>query len=241
VIAPRAEEQEAARRNQRLLAWCGPVGIVLILGGLWLLAGFLPPPKPSLSAAGIAATYADDSTGIRLGLFLAIAGTSLFAPFGAAISTQMLRIEGHRRPALVYTQLINASLGAFVLMLAFIIMMVAAFDPSRPVEITKVINELGWICLVIPFAPFCIQYVAITIAIFQDRSETPVFPRWVAYYNIWIAVGFIPTGFVGFFHTGPFAWNGVIAFWLALSLYAGWFVVMTWAVLRAVRLDDGTT
>jgi hypothetical protein len=120
-------------------------------------------------------------------------------------------------------------------MLAFMFMMVAAFDPSRPPEITKAINELGWISLVIPFPPFCLQYIAIGVAILQDPGERPVFPRWVAYYNFWVAFAFIPTGFVGFFHAGPFAWHGLISFWLAVAVYAGWFIVMTIALRRAIK------
>jgi hypothetical protein len=224
--------------NQKVLAWCGPAYVLAIVVGLVLVAGFIPPPRPSLSAHQIAQVYAQNPTGIRIGLFIAISGTALYAPFAAAISAQMLRQEDRRRPVLAYVQLINGGLGSLVLMLAFMFMMVAAFDPGRPAEITKVINELGWIFLVIPFPPFCIQYVAIALAIFQDPSARPLFPRWVAYYNIWIAVAFLPTGLVGFFHHGPFAWNGAISFWLAVAVYAGWLLVMTWALLRSIREEQ---
>jgi len=224
--------------NQKVLAWFGPAYVLAILVGLVLVAGFIPPPQPSLSADEIAQVYAQDATSIRIGLLIAITGTALYAPFAAAISAQMMRQEDRRRPVLAYVQLINGGLGSLVLMLAFMFMMVAAFDPTRPSEITKVINELGWIFLVIPFPPFCIQYVAIAVAIFQDPSEHPVFPRWVAHYNIWIAVAFLPTGLVGFFHHGPFAWNGAISFWLAVAVYAGWFLVMTWALLRSISVEQ---
>jgi hypothetical protein len=62
-------------------------------------------------------------------LFITIAATSLLAPFTAAITIQMLRIEDRKRPVLAYAQLVNGAIGSLVLMIAFIIMMVAAFDP----------------------------------------------------------------------------------------------------------------
>jgi hypothetical protein len=218
-----------------LCSWCGPLYIAGILIGLCLIAGFIPPPRASLTAGQVVARYRSNLTGIRIGLFIAITFTALYAPFAAVISVQMLRIEGRRRPFLTYMQLANGAIGSLVLMLAFMFMMVAAFDPGRPPEITKAINELGWISLVIPFPPFCLQYIAIGIAILQDPGDTPVFPRWVAYYNFWIAFAFIPTGFVGFFHTGPFAWHGLISFWLAVAVYAGWFIVMTIALRNAIN------
>lgn len=231
-----------SRRNQLAFSWCGPLYVAGILVGLCLIAGFIPPPHADLTGREIAARYGDGTTAIRIGLFVAIASTALYAPFAALISAQMLRIEGRRSPLLAFTQLVNGAIGSLVLMLAFIFMMVAAFDPGRPPEITKAINELGWICLVIPFPPFCLQYIAIGIAILQDPHPEPTFPRWVAYYNFWIALAFIPTGFVGFFKTGPFAWHGLISFWLAVAAYAGWFVVMTYATRRAITAhthDDG--
>jgi hypothetical protein len=228
-------------KNQMLCSWCGPVYVAGILIGLCLIAGFIPPPRANLTANEVVERYRSNTTGIRIGLFIAIASTSLYAPFTALISTQMLRIEGPRRPTLAYVQLVNGAIGSLVLMLAFMFMMVAAFDPGRPPEITKAINELGWITLVIPFPPFCLQYIAIGIATLQDPGETPVFARWVAYYNFWVAFAFIPTGFVGFFKVGPFAWHGLISFWLAVAVYAGWFIVMTIALRRAIRQETATT
>jgi hypothetical protein len=225
-------------RNQLAVTWCAPAYVAGILVGLWLVADLLPPPGAWRSASQVADLYQHDALRIRFGLLICIGFTSLYAPFSAVISTQMLRIEGRRRPILSFVQLANGALGSFVLMLAFMIMMVAAFDPHRPPEVTKVIHEFCWICLVIPFAPFCIQYIAIAVAILQDDSPTPVFPRWVAYYNIWLAISFIPTGFVGFFKSGPFSWQGAISFWLALAAFAGWFGVMFYALRRAITLDD---
>jgi hypothetical protein len=242
----RGAETETARRrlnravsyrNQMALTWCGPIYIVGFVIGFIILAGFIPPPHANLTANQIANVYRHNTDGIRAGLFIALGITCLYAPFAAVIATQMLRLEQGRRPLLTFVQLGNGVIGSLQLMIAFIIMMVAAFDPGRSPEITKVINELGWIMLVIPFAPFCIQYLAIATAILQDDSPDPLFPRWVAYYNILITVGFIPTGFVGFFHTGPFAWHGLIAFWFPVIEYGGWFVVMTWALRRAIATD----
>lgn len=228
-----------SRRNQMACAWCAPLYVLGILVGLCLIAGLIPPPKAHESAAEVAALYRDDTDLIRIGLFIAIAATALYAPLAGVITTQMLRIE-RRNPVLAWVQLGNGAIGSLVLMLAFMFMMVAAFDPGRDPAITKALHQAGWIFLVIPFPPFCIQYVAIAAAILQDESAKPVFRRWVAYYNLWIAVAFIPTGLVGFFHEGPFAWHGAISFWLAVAAYAGWFIVMFVALRSAIRNEHDT-
>lgn len=216
------------------MSWCGPLYVLGILVGFCLIAGLIPPPHASDSARQVADLYRDDTTRIRVGLVITITATALLAPFSAGIAVQMLRIEGRRSPLLTYAQLVNGAIGSLILMIGFIVMMVAAFDPGRPVEITKALHELGWILLVIPYMPFLVQYVCIGVAILQDAGAEPVFPRWVAYYNFWVAIGFIPTGLVGCFHRGPFAWHGLLGFWVPVVIYGGWFLVMTWALRRAI-------
>lgn len=223
-------------RNQMLLAWSG---LVLVLGtviGLILIARMIPPPPAYLSAQEVADFYRQGLFGIRLGLFVAIGATALLIPFSAAITAHMIKQE-NGRPVMAYTQLAGGATGAIILIVAFILMMAAAFDPDRPVEITKALNDTGWLMLLVCYSPFCVQYIAIAIVTLQDNTPKPLFPRWTAFYNIWVAVSFIPTGLVGFFKTGPFTWHGLIGFWIPLVSYGGWFVIMFFALRAANRSD----
>ncbi len=61
--------------------------------------------------------------------------------------------------------------------------------------------------------------------------------RWVGYFNIWAGLLQIPGAMMPFFKTGPFAWDGLFAFWMPLVVFSLWIYVDTWAVLRAIRRD----
>jgi hypothetical protein len=223
--------------NQMLHAWSGPACVVGTVIALVLIARFIPPPPAYLTADQVAQLYRDHLLPIRIGLFFAIAATSLLIPFSAVISIQMLRKEGNR-PVMAFTQLAGGATGSLVLIIAFMVMMMAAFDPSRPVEVTKAMHDAGWLMLLLPYSPFCVQYIAIAMVILQDSSGKPVFPRWVAFFNIWIAITFIPTGLVGFFMTGPITWHGVIGFWIPTISYGTWYIVMFLALKSAIREDQ---
>jgi hypothetical protein len=46
---------------------------------------------------------------------------------------------------------------------------------------------------------------------------------------------FVPGLFVGFFVRGPFAWNGILSFWVAAAAYGTWLLAMAWQCGKSVR------
>ena len=221
-------------KSQLLCAWCGIVFLVLFTIGWVLLARFLPPPSPALSANEVAAIYQQNTGAIRFGLMLAMIAGGLTAPWVAVIANQMKRIEGDS-PVLTYTMLVAGAAGILVLVLPAMTWTVAAFRPDRNPELIMLLNDFGWIFFVMTFSPFFVQNLVIGLAIFADKADTPVFPRWLGYFNIWVAILLVPGGLITFFKTGPFAWDGIIAFWLPLVVFFGWFVVMFIALLKTIK------
>jgi hypothetical protein len=80
--------------------------------------------------------------------------------------------------------------------------------------------------------------VIIAIAILRDVNADPTFPRWVAYYNIYAAIGMAPASFMGLFKTGPLAYNGLLAFWLVAVDFFVWMVVMSVVMMKVIGRDE---
>jgi hypothetical protein len=218
-------------RVQRVLAWCGPAMMVLWVGAFLLIAGFIPPSDPALSPQGVVHFYAANTSAIRVGLVISILGSALLVPYAVVISGQLKRIKGAK--ALADTQMVSCALLSLEFITPIAVWMAAAyrFDDQAD-EITRALHDLGWILFVTVIWSLWVQVVCIGAAILIDRSPQPIFPRWIGYLNFWVAVLILPAGTVLFFKSGPFAWNGVIGFWLPFTIYASWFVAMTWAMLR---------
>jgi hypothetical protein len=218
--------------DQRICAWGGPFCAVFLGAGL-LIAGFVPPPSPTLTAAAIAAMYQVHANAIRGGMILGLVGIAGYIALVAVISVQLRRMRNiSRLPA--YLQLGAGSIGVLTVMFPIMIFAIAAFRPERNPSLTQLLNDAGWLVIIPAFPTFIAQFSAISFGIFQDRSPNSVYPRWAAYFNLWVAGLFIPGGFAYFFRTGPFAWNGLFAFWLAAAAFFCWLLVMTWLVLRAI-------
>lgn len=218
-------------RSQMVCLWFGPAAILLFLIG-FVVAGFMPPPSPNDSLEEVRKLYGDNPDMTRLGLLLIMVAGGLTAPFVAAISTQMRRVEGVHHP-LSSTQLGTGMLGCLLFIFPVMLMQAAAFRPDRDPELIQLIHDAAWLPFIGVFILAVIQNCAIALAVFQDHAEK-VFPRWLGYFNVWVALLFVPAALIYFFKTGPFAWNGLFCFWLPLNVFAVWFVVMFVVLRKAI-------
>ncbi len=216
---------------------CAASGIgflVFYIVGWWFIAGFVPPHAPVMEAGELADRYRQNTGTIRFGIMLAMIGAGLVLPFAGVIAGKLRRIEPDTH-VLAFTQLAAAAVTSVILLLPTVLWTAAAFRPERNPELILLLNDFAWLLLLMTFSPFLVQFTCIGLAVLSDRSEPPVFPRWVGYFNIWVAVLAVPGGLVTFFKTGPFAWNGLLAFWLPVVAFVIWFVVMFFVLLRAIR------
>lgn len=224
--------------TQRLCAWGGPLMMVLFLIGFWFVAGLVPPPSPNLSAIELARFYVDHRSRIQAGLIICMIAAGLGFPWAVVISVQMRRIEDRWSPPAL-TQLIAGAVLPLLFVFPMFAMSAAAYRAGvRSPEITQALNDLGWLPFVGFIAPPIVQALAIGLAVFRDRRPVPVFPRWLGYFNLWCALLFAPGILDIVFTTGPFAWNGVFAFWIPLMVLGGWFFVMLVPLLRAIGQEE---
>src|SRR5271156_2385049 len=66
-------------RQQRLCVWAGISFAPVFLVGFAIVAGFIPPPAPSMSADGVAHLFARERGRIRIGIWIATAAAPLLA------------------------------------------------------------------------------------------------------------------------------------------------------------------
>lgn len=217
---------------QRFCVWCGPAMILLFFGG-FAVAGFLPPPPPTEPVEEVARRYQEDATQIRIGMEMVFFAAALCVPWIMAFGLQLKRAEGSH-PVVASAQ---TGLG-ILLPLEFIVpvycFMVAAYRPDRPASEVRLLNDLGWLPFVGLVYTFVVQVALAGVAVLSDKRANPVYPRWFGYYCFWVATLAIPSGFNVFFHSGPMAWDGLIAWWLIAVDFGIWAIVMTALTLRAI-------
>ncbi len=225
---------EALIRKTNLFgAWCGVGYVVLLLLGWWVVGGFFPLHEPSAGAAEIAAFYRGDSVGIRIGMVIVMWGAAVFLPFVATIADYVSRVEGRSGPL---TRIVTMA-GYANAMLTFyppMYWIAAAFRATeRSTDLTYLLNDIAWLQFIGGLSLVMPLFVVIAVVAVHDKSAQPVFPRWMAFVSILTFVLFLPDQLLFFFKTGPFAWNGLFAFWVPLTVFCGWFLIVFYLMRKA--------
>ena len=223
-------------RAQLVSAAGGLVAPVIALVGLFG-SGTMPPDAANHSAAQIARVYTEHANIRMAGLLVAFLAIGLLGPLVTVISIQLRRIEA--APHLGATlQLVAGTVTWMFLSVPLLILFVAAYRADRNPEITQALHDLGWILFLIPVAPFVVQNSCIAAVILSDTSERPIYPRWIAYANVFIAISFLPDLLLGYFRTGPLAYQGVFGFWLPTVTYGLWLTIMGITTWQAIKRQD---
>ncbi|WP_293045101.1 hypothetical protein [Mycobacterium sp.] len=210
--------------------------IVLFLIGWVLLARMVPPPSPADDPEQIGRFFRDHLFGIRVGMVLSLFASALLLPWGGAICAQMLRVEGPRAPlAWAWAAAQGCVVIEFVYPCAFWLM--AAFRPDNASRV-QTFDDLGWLPFLGIVCTGMFQMVALAVITLRDQRAQPVYPRWFSYFQLWCALGVGLTFGVWIFKTGPLAWDGLIGFWIPVTVYFVWVVVTTIVTGRAINHDD---
>jgi hypothetical protein len=233
------KEQRMGRLDgERILFWSLPA---LILSWALVFAffpGFFPPMAPTLSADEVAAFYRDPAN-----LPLIRYSLIVFNWFGIGIVVLLtllvmqIRRMAHRTPILAYCYLGCATAGPVLFFVADLFWLLAAFRPERDPQLTLLFHDLAWITFTSPVCFLVGQCIFMALAIFLDRQPQPVFARWVAHFNLAIAVAIAPAAFSVTTLDGPLAWDGLLSFWLRNVAIGLWLLVMTLVLWQNLRRD----
>jgi hypothetical protein len=224
------------RRIWMACIWSWPVCAVLFGISFVVVAGFLPPPLESASAADIAAFYDANRTTIRAGLIGALFASALLLPYFAVVSAEMRKIEG-RNPLLAPIQYGGAVILTTFFQIICLLWLLASFRPEISPEIIRACNDYGWLVWTMLIPTYSLQFVCMAIAGFIDQRPHPIWPRWAAYMNIWVALIGAGGVLAVYLKTGPFSWNGIIGIWLPLVLFAVGMTVNMWLLHRRASYE----
>jgi hypothetical protein len=238
LVAALARRATIKRRIWQGAIWCWPVAVVGAGVAFAFVAGFVPPPAPSLSAPELAAVFDANRNGIRIGILIAMFATALMLPFFAVVSAEMKKIEG-RLGLLAPIQFGGAIMLVMIFQIIGLAWLSASYRPEANPDVIRAFNDYCWFAWSTFIATYSIQYLCMAAAGFMDIRQRPIWPRWAAYLNLWVAITGAGGVLAVFFKTGPFAWNGIIGYWIPVIVFVVGMSVTTALMLRRARYEAG--
>jgi hypothetical protein len=223
-------------RSQVACALAGLIGFLVILPA-FIIADYFIPPDADWTAQQFADFYSSETDRIRAGQLLLLVAVTGWGTIIAVLTVQMLRFEG-KRPVLTALNAVTG-IAVYVLLNLFAVFLIAAsFRPERSPDVTQALHDVGWFMAFLAAPVFCTQALAVGAAVLRDRSG--VYPRWFGYVGIWVALLLLPGTLLMFFHDGPFAYHGVISYWIPLFTFGGWMAAMGFCTLMAALAEAKT-
>jgi len=87
---------------------------------------------------------------------------------------------------------------------------------------------LGWIYLA--------MYMAATgIVELMDDRPNPMIPRWFTWLTLAGALAIFTAAGPAFFKSGPFAYHGLLAFYMPVVVWGSYLSITTWFMMRELK------
>lgn len=232
------KQTEMNTTAMRVFVWSGVVLVGALILAQGLIMGFVPGPSPALSPEALAQIFIERKANILGGALIQIICWSFYATWAIPIIIFMRKME-KGWPIFTYASLVNVGGGwVFFIFIPMTWAVIAFRAETLPPFVIQIMNDWVWFTWLYTWPSFSIWMFIIAAAIFCDHNAKPLYPRWVAFFNVWTGVLIFPAGLIGFFKTGPFAYDGAISFWFAVFVFFGWMVGMTVMTFRAITEQD---
>ncbi|MCV7278214.1 hypothetical protein H7J88_00955 [Mycolicibacterium flavescens] len=212
-------------RGQRILLWTVPPAAALFVLAFFLFPVFSPPLSPTMTPEQVAAFFAENTTGILGVAILCNLIACSLVPLFAVTAVQISR-TATSSSVFTYAYILCVGVGLTAFILADYCWGMAAFRPERDPQLISLLNDMAWFFFIAPVGTIVMQNLCLAASIYLDARPDPIFPRWVAHFNVATAVLLVPSAFSILHTSGPLAWNGAVSFTLRLSVFACYIVVM---------------
>jgi len=230
------------RHNPNLELWMAWYTIIIfynIFGIVFfVMTRTQPPPKAWWGLSRIVEWFSDNQWGLMTGFGIIFVARAFATASTAMIAYSMRRMSVS--PVFAWSYLIIYSLAAVPgMLLTCIALVVGAMRPDRSPELMGLLYDLGFLAFSGTMGIFLVGSLIWALAILLDRNG--ILPKWFGYFNICNALTEVVVATCVVYKTGPFAWNGVISFYInfvVFGIYTGVFIMQLQKLAQREDMSD---
>jgi hypothetical protein len=224
-------------RNYELkMTWWALVVFYQLFGIVFaIMTRVMPPPKPWWSDARVVQWFADNRSGLLWGFGIIFLISGLVAAQNALIAYSIRRMSVSRAFAYSYIAIYSLSTIPGLLFCA-IMCVVGAMRPDRDPALIHWLYDTAMLTFNGTMGVFLVGTIVWMIAILLDKNR--VFPRWFGYMQICNAITELVISPAWIIKCGPFAWNGMVTFWIDTLVFVAYTTAFIILLKRVAEKDD---
>ncbi len=217
--------------DQWLCFWTVPV-FYQVFGVVFVpLSWMMPPRSPSNSMEGIIEFMQSPNLMVACAIYMLVWG------FAAVVSGGVYMIQMKRMtvsPVMRYCFLIGQAVGGIVgALFPMICFGLGAFRPGYDPEILAMLYDFGYLSFMGSLGCFCLPWLVLSLSILLDKNR--ILPKWIGYWTAWQYVTELLIASSWIAKTGPFAWDGLLAFWFNMVIFVPWQFLIYVYIYKAIK------
>jgi hypothetical protein len=221
--------------SQRIGLWCNWIFIALTAVGWLGIAHFWLPARADLGLEATKVWFSETHHwGVIIGCSLFYIAAGILTPGSIAMGIMLAKIEG-RWPLWSLTM---AVCGVFISLIVFLnacAWLVAAYRPETGADVIQSWYDWAWFAFLLGWIYLAIEMIATGVVEMMDDRAEPMVPRWFTWLTFAGAATLVFAAGPAFFKSGPFAYHGLLAFYLPVVIWGGYIALTTWYLLRELK------
>lgn len=219
-------------RSLKLGLWCNLIFVAITAVGWLGIAHFWAPARADLGLEATKQWYTETHHwGVIVGCSLFYIAAGILTPGSIAFGLMLSKIEG-RWPLWSLT---TAVCGVFISLIVFFNVcawLVSAYRKESGADVIQAFNDWAWFAFLLGWIYLAIEMVASAVVELMDDRSQPMIPRWLTWLTLAGALTLFFAAGPAFTKSGPFAYHGLLAFYLPVGIWGTYLALTSWYMLK---------
>jgi len=215
--------------------WCNWIFVALTAIGWLGIAHFWAPARADLGLDATKVWFTETHQwGTIIGCSLFYIAAGILTPGSIAMGIMLAKVEG-RWPLWSITM---AMCGVFISLIVFFnacAWIVSAYRDDSDASVIQAFSDWAWFAFLLGWIYLAIEMFATAVVELMDHRPEPMVPRWLTWLTIAGGATLIFAAGPAFFKSGPFAYHGLLAFYLPVVIWGAYITLTTWYMLRKLK------
>lgn len=224
-------------RTQKFGIYCTWIFTILTIIGWLGIAHFYLPARADL---GLEATkiwfYEDHRWGVLIGCTLFYIGAGLLVPGSIQFGFMLARAEGER-PLWSLTTAVCGIIISLIIFFNCCAWMISAYRAETGADVVQAFSDWAWLAFLLGWFYLALEMFSSSMAELGDQRENPMVPRWFSWMTMAGAITLMTAAGPAFMQSGPFAYHGLLGFYLPMVIWGLYLNGTAWFMYRELQRE----